>query len=155
MRVMIRRLKALGASHEELVDVYSKQVRCVLELAALVWNPGLTAGQNAQIERVQKTVCSIILAQDYSTYEDALLTLDLSKLSDRRLVLNLKFANKCYKSDKYKHWFEVSDNCQQGMQTRSVKLGLKPVHSRTKRYKKSPLPYLTTLLIENLKKVAS
>ena len=55
---MIRRLKALGATNTELVDVYIKQVRCVLEMAAPVWTPALTKGQITQIERVQKTVCA-------------------------------------------------------------------------------------------------
>ena len=64
---MIRRLKSLGASNQELVDVYCKQVRCVLELAAPVWTPGLTSNQIAQIERVQKTVCAIVLAEDFTT----------------------------------------------------------------------------------------
>ena len=48
----LRRLKANGAGIIDLVDVYSKQVRCVLELAVAVWSPGLTVGQVAQIERV-------------------------------------------------------------------------------------------------------
>ena len=30
---MLRRLKGLGASTEEMLDVYEKQIRCVLELA--------------------------------------------------------------------------------------------------------------------------
>ena len=34
---MIRRLKNLGANNEELLDVYMKQVRSVLELAVPVW----------------------------------------------------------------------------------------------------------------------
>ena len=33
---IIRRLKSLGATREELVDIYIKQVRYVLELAAPV-----------------------------------------------------------------------------------------------------------------------
>ena len=45
---MIRRLKALGATNTELVDVYIKQVRCVLEMAAPVWTPALTKGQITQ-----------------------------------------------------------------------------------------------------------
>ena len=49
---MLRRLKANGAGIIDLVDVYSKQIRCVLELAVAVWSPGLAVGQ-AQIERVQ------------------------------------------------------------------------------------------------------
>ena len=53
---MLRRLKSLGASMEELVDVYIKQVRSVLELAVPVWEPGLTKSEKGQLERVQKYV---------------------------------------------------------------------------------------------------
>ena len=148
---MIRRLKSLGASNQELVDVYCKQVRCVLELAAPVWTPGLTSNQIAQIERVQKTVCAIVLAEDFTTYEEALKTLELSQLSIRRKDLNLRFAKKYFHSDKYRQWFEVTDNDPKGMQTRSVKPDLKPVDCRTRRYNRSPLPYLTSLLNENWK----
>ena len=62
---MIRRLKLLGASSTELVDVYNKQVRSVLEMAVVVWNPALTKHQVAQIERVQKTVCANIMRNSY------------------------------------------------------------------------------------------
>ena len=37
---MLRRLKSLGANCDELLDVYDKQIRCVLELAVVVWEPG-------------------------------------------------------------------------------------------------------------------
>ena len=51
---MIRRLKRLGASRTDMLDVFYKQIRCVLELAVAVWTPGLTQAESAQIERVQK-----------------------------------------------------------------------------------------------------
>ena len=49
---MLRRLKQLGASDDELKDVYEKQIRCVLELAVAVWSAGLTISQASQIERL-------------------------------------------------------------------------------------------------------
>ena len=38
---LLRRLKPLGASDQELLDVYDKQIRCILEYASPVWTPGL------------------------------------------------------------------------------------------------------------------
>ena len=73
---MLRRLKANGAGIIDLVDVYSKQVRCVLELAVAVWSPGLTVGQAAQIERVQKSACAVILGEQVD-YKNALSKLNL------------------------------------------------------------------------------
>ena len=51
---MLRRLKKLGASCTDMLDVYFKQIRCVLELAVAVWTPGLTKAESTQIERVHK-----------------------------------------------------------------------------------------------------
>ena len=115
------------------------------------WSEGLTSNQIAQMERVQKTVCAIVLAEDFTTYEEALETLELSQLSVKRKDLNLRFAKKCFHSEKYRQWFEVIDNDPEGMQTTTVKPDLTPVNCRTRRYNRSPLPYLTSLLNENWK----
>ena len=48
---VLRRLKILGASEKELLDVYQKQVRSVLELAVPVWQPALTTQEKKQIEK--------------------------------------------------------------------------------------------------------
>ena len=141
---MIRRLKGLGATHSELVDIYKKQVRCVLEMAAPVWTPALTKSQINQIERVQKTVCAVILGPGYWNYSFAMTVLQLEPLSDRRLELCKTFSNKCLKSEKYQKWFVKRNDHL--VKTRSKKTTLYPVTTRTARYEKSPLPYLTKLL---------
>ena len=46
---ILRRLKKLGATKHELLDIYYKQVRSVLELAVPVWQPGLTQQEIRQI----------------------------------------------------------------------------------------------------------
>ena len=97
---MIRRLKLLGASTKELVDVYAKQVRSILEQAVPVWSPSLTISHVAQIERVQKTFCAVVLGPKYTDYSTALVDLDLSPLDERRESLCLNFAKKCLKNEK-------------------------------------------------------
>ena len=144
---MLRRLKANGAGIIDLVDVYSKQVRCVLELAVAVWSPGLTVSQAAQIERVQKSACAVILG-DQVDYKNALSKLNLKTLSERRKDLCLKFGRKCLKNDKFKRWFVERPNDLSNIQTRSNKSTFLPVNTRTNRFSKSPLPYLTSLLNE-------
>ena len=52
-----------GASQAELVDCYTKQARSVLEYCAGVWHAGLSQINTADIERVQKTACAIILGK--------------------------------------------------------------------------------------------
>ena len=51
----LRRLKKFGASTNDLVDVYIKQIRSILEFAVAVWHPGLTGEDRLKIERVQKS----------------------------------------------------------------------------------------------------
>ena len=65
---MLRRLKRLGANHAQLLDVYYKQIRCVLELAVVVWTPGLTKEESYQLERVQKCALHVILGDNYESY---------------------------------------------------------------------------------------
>ena len=60
---MIRRLKLLGASYYELVYCYTKQARSILEYCAVVWHARLSQINSADIERVQKAACSIILGK--------------------------------------------------------------------------------------------
>ena len=43
---VLRRLKALGATESELLDVYEKQVRSILELAVPVWQPALILSES-------------------------------------------------------------------------------------------------------------
>ena len=69
---MLRRLKPLGASDEELLDVYEKQIRCMLEFSTPVWTSGLTQAEETQIERVQKAAFAIILYEKYKSYAKAL-----------------------------------------------------------------------------------
>ena len=57
-------LKGLGAIEAEMLDVYKKQARSVLELAVPVWQPALTQKEFKQIERVQRCALYIILKDD-------------------------------------------------------------------------------------------
>ena len=68
-------------------------------------------------------------------------------LSVRRHDINLKFAQKALKSEKYKNWFCKFNPSEQVSKTRSVNTNVcVPVEARTKAFGKSPLAYLTRLL---------
>ena len=56
------------------------------------------------------------------------------------LVSSVNFAKKAQQHDKFKNWFVETE------EPRLTKF--KPVPYRTKRYMKSPIPYLTNLLNE-------
>ena len=135
---ILRNLKKHGAGVRDLIDVYVKQCRCVLEMAAPVWSAGITVAESRQIERVQKAAFSIILGKHYVSYEQALIDLNMETLQERRKNLCTRFAKKSLKHPKFSSWFQQNDD--------STTQKFKPVTYRTKRYKKSPLPYLTSLL---------
>ena len=147
---IIRRLKSLGASKTELLDIFQKQVRSILELAVPVWQPLITKQEKRQIERVQKCAFNIILGQEYESYRNALKILDSESLEERRLKLCNNFARKAAQHPRYKNWFypKVKEseyrNTRKQYQKRNEKYH--PVQFRTERYKNSPIPYLTELL---------
>ena len=136
---MLRRLKPLGATEDELLDVYDKQIRCMVEFGSPVWTSGLTIADSLQIERVQKCAFSVILSDAYLSYNQALKKLYRKSLASRRTNLNLNFAKKSWKNDKYKHWFNEFDPPEQISKTRSKahNLLLQPVQARTNNFKKS------------------
>ena len=140
---MLRRLKTYGANSHKLKDIYCKHVRSVLEYGAVVWHPGLTLENTMNIERVQKSALAIILGKNYIDYKSALLSLGLDKLSTRREALCKKFAHKAIQSEKYSSWFAPEEKTYN---TRSVASKLKPTQTRTTRFEKSTIPYLTKLI---------
>ena len=48
----LKRLRKLGADQNDLLDVYFKQIRSILEYAVPVWHPSLTGEDRLRIERV-------------------------------------------------------------------------------------------------------
>ena len=82
---IIRRLK-------DLVDIFCKHVRSVLEFGAPVWHSGLTLTEKYDIERVQKSFCHIYLGGKYESYHGALKQVGLESLEKHREKLCLKFA---------------------------------------------------------------
>ena len=143
---MLRRLKGLGATTKELLDVYHKQVRSVLEMAVPVWHPAITQQEAKQVERIQKCALYIILGNNYTSYNDALELIEIDSLQNRRSKICEKFAKNCLKSQRYSTWFQSNQFTQPTHNTRSEKSQLKSVSTRTQRYKNSSIPYLTELL---------
>ena len=142
----LRRMKILDVEPYVILDVYTKEIRAILELAVPAWNSGLTKKQANEIERVQCVACNIILSDsntgrcDFS-YEMALVILDLEPLEERRKKLCLTFAKKTLKS-RHAGMFELNPN---QYDTRKREEFVSHA-SRTTRCFKSPLNYLTRLL---------
>ena len=73
---ILRRLKNMGANQSDLLDVYTKQVRCIMELAVPAWQGGLSQAEKTDLERIQKTACHTTLGQDYISYTSSLAALE-------------------------------------------------------------------------------
>ena len=50
---ILRRMKNMELDLFQLFDIYTKEIRSILEMAVPVWNPGITKKQAVDIERVQ------------------------------------------------------------------------------------------------------
>ena len=81
---IIKRLKNMGASEIDLLDVYQKQIRCTVEFAVPVWAGSLTQYEMSIIERAQKAALAVIYQQKYENYENALQVSGLKSLKNRR-----------------------------------------------------------------------
>ena len=121
-------------------------VRSLLEQSCTVWNSGLTNENSEDLERVQKNALKIILQDEYKTYENALIILDLEKLNERREHLCLQFAKKCVGHDKMKHLFPKNKKSHV-MVTRFEEIH-EVNHANTERLKNSPIVYMQRLLNE-------
>ena len=139
----LRRLKILGASRDDLTDVYMKQIRCILEYAAPVWHSSLTGEDRLKIERIQKSALRIILEDEYQSYTSALKLMQIETLFRRRQKLSMKFAKKFLVSEKFRKWFKTDHKVTV---TRGKGRKFCQVYSRTLRYERSPVSYITELL---------
>ena len=140
----MRRLKKLRFDVHHILDVYTKEVRSLLELAVPAWHSGLTKLQSYQIERVQKTAFKIIIGEDNVSYDLACDLLEMEPLEQRRIRLCLNFAKKDLKSPK-----TMFTKQNHPVNTRAKRTKVKEIMCRTTRYRKSPLPYLSNLLNES------
>ena len=127
------------------MDVYTKQIRSLLELAAPAWHGAITQEERTDIERIQKCAAHIILGEDYFSYKVALKFLHLDTLQSRRDKLCLNFAKKAEKHPKFQKWFKESDYKQNTRQDKYKYCDVKAKHNRLD---KSPLSFLTKTLNE-------
>ena len=79
---------------EEMVHLWKIFCRSVLEQSCILLHKSLTLENIDDLERTQKTFAKVVLRNSYRTYEEALIKLNLSSLSERRDNFCIKFAQK-------------------------------------------------------------
>ena len=97
---LLRKVAEFGTPQEDLKTVYILFVRSLLEQSATVWHSSLSQENIDNLERVQKSACKVILQERYRGYKNALNTLDMETLAERRNTLCLSFALKCTRNKK-------------------------------------------------------
>jgi hypothetical protein len=138
---ILRRMLNFNLDLHQLYDVYSKEIRSILELAVPVWHSGLTRQQTSDIESIQKIAFRIILQDKFVDYKAACTLFSAQTLQDRRLKLCSKFALKNLKSEN--PMFKIIDSKQN---TRQVCNLVQEFKCNTGRFQKSSLPFLATLI---------
>ena len=138
---VLRRMLKVKLDLDHVFDVYTKEVRSLLELAVPVWHSGLTKLQSAQIERIQKVAFKIMLGEQYTSYDSACKKFKVETLEQRRESLCLNFAKKDYKSDR-----SMFTKIGPMPNTRHQPKLVREFNCRTNRYRNSRFPYLSRLL---------
>ena len=128
-----------------MLTLYQWYIRTGLEYAAPVWHAGLTEEQHTRLERVQKRCFRIILGDAYVSYEVALTTLKSKTLYDRREALILRFGKGLLRNPAHRHLLPPTNWEVHQRRTRGAER-LRTVNARTRRYKKSAIPYIVDKL---------
>ena len=86
---MIQKLKSFSVQKEDLKTIYILYIRSILEQNCQVWHFSLTNEDEANLERVQKVACYLILHESYQNYGNALKELNLDTLKYRREAVGM------------------------------------------------------------------
>ena len=141
---MLTKLKYVGTSIEDLIDIYILYIRSVVEYCSVAFHSSLSQELSQKLERVQKTCLRVILGEMYVNYEAALEMCGLQNLSQRREKRCLDFSLKCIKHPKIKRLFPL--NTRLVGQFQETKETFEVNWARTETYRMSTIPYCQRLL---------
>ena len=116
--IFLKKLKGFGATPEENVHLWKLHCCSILERSSVVWSSSLSSENRTDIERTQS---------NFTTYEEALLKLNLQTLKERQELLSIKLAKKCSSNDKFQDLFPKNETT--GVETRQKKMIQSPILS--------------------------
>ena len=135
---MLTKLKYVGVSIEDLLEIYVLFIRSITEYCAVAFHSSLTLEQTSNLERIQKTCLKVILNDNYISYGSALEMTGLETLQDCREKRCLNFARKCVAHPTNQCFFPLNNI--------HYREKFCVNHARTATYEKSTIPYCQRLL---------
>ena len=142
--LLLRKVWSFGSSNEEMVGLWRTFCLSILEQSCAVWSNSLTAENEANLERTQKTFCKLVLGDKYKTYLESLTVLNLQTLKLRRQILTLRLAKQSLADGKLRKYFPLRKK-EHSMDTRTNEK-YKVFKANTERYKNSPILSMQRLL---------
>ena len=141
---MLRRLKSLGMPQRELGSIFTTFILPKLTYASPAWSSSLSLTQRKQLERVQKRAVKIILGRSYTTYEEALSTLQLPTLSQHHSHLMQQFGTKLLTHPRHRDLLPASiPPPRRAVRHHNI---IQPIRATTDRYKCSPIPTIVGII---------
>ena len=137
---LLTKLKYVGTSTEDLLDIYTHFIRSVVEYCSVVFHSRLTIEQSNKLERIQRTCLKVILGEKYESYNSALEMCSLETLYLRREKRCLDFS---LKSVKQPNRILFPLNTFKNGQTKEKFI---VNWARTETYRNSTIPYCQRLL---------
>ena len=138
---LLTKLKYVGVPTSDLVTIYCLFIRSCLEYCSVVFHPSLTKQQSDMYERVQKICLKVILSPHYVDYKSALLTCNLSLLSQRREDRCLSYSLKCTQHQKHRKMFPLSETFLNNTHNVRNPQKYKVNFAKTEAYRMSSVPY--------------
>ena len=133
---MLRHLRSLGFSEEELVRVYTCVIRPIADYCSPVYHSQLTDEQDELVERMQSQALKCIYGPRVSA-ATMRKRAGITTLRARRIEQVDKFAAKAASSDRFSRWFPL----RSGRATRGSDKYLE-TYARCSRLYNSPVYYM-------------
>ena len=105
---VLRRMRTLGVDRDTLVTFWKSEGRVHLEMAAPVWNSGLTLMQKQSLERCQRVAMAAIVGYWAPSLTNQLAELGLERLDARRNKLCARFAFSTATKSRHRDIFVVA-----------------------------------------------
>ena len=147
---MLTKLRYVGVSTEDLVDIYILFIRSITEYCDFSFHSSLTVTQATDIERIQKTCLKVILGDCYVSYPAALEMTGLQTLYDRREKRCLDYALKAIKHPINHKMFPLNRNLDNELEVRNRET-FQVNFARTDQYKKSAIPACQRILNDHFR----